>query len=168
MIDSIRTVINSVDKNQSRIAKIRALNGSVRAVSTIWHEKKAEVYGDTVWQSFTGKDLGNFKDLIKRYGAQDTIALIEWTVENWKRLINLPYLRLPPTPVVSSFYAQREQIIAAWQESKKVSVMPELKMPEMPVDPPGTIQKSLVELLLEKRKERAHMLRAGKDHEMNR
>ncbi len=156
MIDSVRSIIESVDKSQNAAAKRRALGGGVQAVAHVWHEKMLEVYPDTMQPSaYTGRDFGHIKDMIKRYGAQETVTLVEWAIENWKRLGNLPYMMLPPMPVLYNFYAQRERIIAAWEESKRIAARPELTIPERPVDSSGAVQKSLVELLLEKRRERA-------------
>ena len=129
--------------------------GSVRTLEQLWGGELAKQHGVKA-APFTGRDWGNMKDLLTRYGAQTLNSLIPWAIRFWKTVQTAGYFyNLPPTPVFTSFYANRDKFISAKteydarQEQERKEAEKTREWLEQPVVKP---QKSLMEMFEEERR----------------
>ena len=114
----LKTAIERINSQHSTAIKKKASRGSVREIELLW-KTRIEDRWKLMISLFTERDRGNIRDLLKRYDSHTVVSLMEWAVENWKSLVNLPYMRLPPLPVFADFYYNRERIVAAWEENRR-------------------------------------------------
>lgn len=111
-------MLQSIDKAQNIALGKKVIAGHVRAFELTW-ARLVNKDSVIVHKSFTDRERGNIKDLIDRFGSDDALLLMKWAVDSWQTLAKLPYLRLPPTPVFSDLYFQRERIWATWKAEEQ-------------------------------------------------
>ena len=152
---SLDSVIGEVDKVQSRHLSIAALRGEIRALELLWCREVEEQFTLRIL-SFTGRERQHMRDLVQRYGAETVNALIPWAIRFWKTVQHEGYaFNLPPTPVFTNFYANRDNFISAKaeydarQEQDRKEAEKTRAWVEQPVIKP---QRSLIEMFEEERR----------------
>ena len=151
---TILAIADRINKRHEEVIQKRALTGNVRALILTWQRAVGDKFkiqtGD-----FTARSRGNMQDLLSRFGAETSVNIIEWAVENWKTLAETKYMKLPPLPVFVDFYYNRERILATWEESKKRGRR--AYFDTKPIEPEPEIttpQKTLTEIFAEEKKKR--------------
>ena len=152
MTEAIPAIAEQINKRHEAVIQKRALTGNVRALILTWQRAVEDRFKIQV-DDFTARGRGNMQDLLARFGAETSVEIIEWAVENWRTLVDTKYMRLPPLPVWADFYYNRERILAAWEESRKRGKR--VYVDARPIEPEPEItkpQKTLTEILAEEKK----------------
>ena len=154
-LKSLDAVIADVDKVQARHIGVAAQKGHIRALELLWG-REVEEYFSLRPTPFTERERQHMRDLLQRYGIDVVNALIPWSIRFWKTVEHAGYMyNLPPTPVFTSFYANRDKFISAKadydkrQEAEREELRKTKEWVEQPVVKP---QKSLLEMFEEERK----------------
>ena len=154
MTEAIPAIADRINKRHEVVIQKRALMGNVRGLILTWQRAVRDRFKIHV-DDFTARGRGNVQDMLGRFGPETSVEIIEWAVENWRTLVDTKYMKLPPLPVFTDFYYNRERILVAWEESKKRSKRAYIDA--RPVEPGAEIttpQKTLTEILAEEKKKR--------------
>lgn len=154
-LKSLDAVIGNVDKTQARHLSVAAQKGELRALELLWG-REVEEHFSLRPVSFTARERQHVRDLVQRYSATVINDLIPWAIRFWKTVEHAGYMyNLPPTPVFTSFYTNRDKFISAKadydkrQEEERKELQKTREWVEKPIVKP---QKSLLEMFEEERR----------------
>ena len=109
----IEGIKREIDTKQTLAIEKRVDEGQIRAFELYWAKLLMEYHNFHVVPTWTAKQRGNGKDIIRRFGAKEAKGLMLSSVRNWER-IRVTYPFLPPKPVFDVFCFQRDKFLAVF------------------------------------------------------